>query len=346
MMKNRTLALILVTILFVPLLASCRQQDDSVTKTIYVAPTTITCPGTENQPCLLVADGILTDWQTREKEIKGFTLQQGSLYTLVVEETGSGNSPDWTLQEIVAQEPARIRGIILGPDRVACPNESGQMCYLYKTQVRDEWQFYNNEIGGLDFESGYAYELVVLERALPNSDANNSNTSWTVMQLLNKQPMSIMDVTPPAVEPAVPESSPTPDSMVMQTVQIPTAGMKSAIPQGWQPLNNDPTSNAAWSDGQASFANFNAVPGSDARTTLAQMVGTGTQTEPVPGQINDVQISGRNWSVYSRNNGDFSLNAAVTVENGIAYIISLYTETGHHEEILQAMLEGFAVYQP
>lgn len=166
------------------------------------------------------------------------------------------------------------------------------------------------------------------------------------MQITNKQPMSIVDVTPPVVEPTIPTSSPTPAGLVLQKVQISASGIQTVLPQDWQPLNSEPTSNQAWSDGQASFVNFNAMPGSDARTTLGQMVGTGTQTEPTSGQIGDVQIGGRNWSVYSRNNGSFSLNAAVTIENGTAYIISLYAETGQYEEILRAMLENFAIIQP
>ena len=345
MLKKQALTMMPIAILFTLLLTSCRQQN-TTNKTIYVAPTTVTCPGTNNQPCLLVADGFLTNWQTHQKEIKGFTYQPGSLYTLLVQETSRGGTANWTLQEITAQEPARIRNIILGPERTACPSETGQMCYLYKTEVQGNWQFYYSDIGGLNFEPGYAYNLTILERTLTNPSADSSSNSWTVMQVTNKQPMSILDVTPPAAEPTIPTSSPTPSGLVFQEVQISTLGMRTVLPQGWQPLNHALASNQAWGDNQASFVNFNAIPGSDARTTLAQMVGTGTQNESTSGQVGDVQIGGRNWSVYSRNNGAFSLNAAVTIENGTAYIISLYAETGQYEEILRAMLENFAITQP
>ncbi len=327
------------------LLSGCREQqvDDGSIITVYVAPTTIPCPDSADQSCLLVAEGILINWQVRQKEIQAFDFQPGFFYTLVVRESGRREPKDWTLEEIVTQEPAHIRNVIIGPERVACAGAASQMCLVYKKNLTDNWQFLTQEIGGFTHETGLAYELTILERS--NNLAENGPPTWTLMQEVRREPMSITDiqiVAAPTEDPV----TPTPEDAIWQEVQLPSLGIRTVLPQYWQPLGNNEADVQAWGDGAVSFVNFSTVPGFDGRAILAQMVGTGTQLNLPPEQVSEATIGERNWLIYAQNNGGTTLSAAVTVENGTAVIISLYTNANEQETLLQTILENFSFQQP
>ncbi len=339
---------VLGVILALLILSSCRQQESGTgnIRTVYVAPTTVPCPGELDQACLLVAEEILTNWQARQKEIQGFTYQPGFFYTLIVRASGRGEPQTWALEEIVTQEPARIRAITIGPERVACVSAAVGMCYIYKENADDDWQYFDQDIGGFFFETGFAYELTILERVNPLSPG--APPSWTLMQVRNQESMSITDVqirTPPEdMEDTT--ATPTPETTAWKEVQIGSLGMRTILPEFWQPMSNSNGNAQAWSDGTISFVNFSTVPGFDGQAVLAQMVGTGTQASLMPEQVSEVNAGGRRWLIYARHYEAISLSAAVTVENGTVYIVSLYADTHTHETLLQTILENFSLLQP
>lgn len=339
------LVLILLTALVV-VASGCRssQVEESVLKTVYVAPTTITCPGTEDQSCLLVAEDILTHWQARSKAIEGFAYQPGFLFTLAVRESGRSEPRDWTLEYITTQEPARIRAVTIGPERVACTEASvGQMCLVYREGPQENWQILAVEIGGFEPEPGFAHHLTILERT--TSSPENTSSTWTVMQVVNREPMSMVDVQIVLPEETGPDSAP-PTASAWQEVHIPSLGLRTALPQSWQPLGNDSANLRAWSDGTASFVNFSATPGNNEQAILAQLAGTGTPGSLSPEQLSTTSLGGRTWFIYSRNYGEISLSASVTLDNGMAYIVSLSAPMSEQSVLLPRILENFSLQQP
>lgn len=332
----------LLILLLIGLLSGCLGQQAGETgsgavKTVYVAPTTLPCPGNLSQTCLLVADGVLTSWQARSQEIANFVYEPGYFYTLAVRESG-GQS--WTLVEVINRERARIRTVLLAPERVACASPGGTMCYLYQENTTEAWQFFSGEIGGFTFEPGYLYKITVLERA----DALGSATEvlWTLMQEVDKNPMAITDLDIRLQTDAQPQETaePTAVQVAWQPVQIIPVSVRTVLPQTWQPLGDAATARA-WSDGAASFINFSTVPGTDGRTVLAQMAGQQVLTS---GQISEGTIGGRNWLVYTRNEGAVSLLTAVTIIGGNAYIVTLSGDPGQ-AELLLPILENFTLAQ-
>lgn len=321
-------------------LAGCgaRTEAESSLKTIYVAPTTVTCPASVEDSCLLVAEEVITNWQARTGSIAGFTYEAGYFYTLVVNENGRGPNKEWSLAEMVTREPARIRTLLIGPERVACATTAGQMCFVYKAEADENWQILPREIGGFSHETGYVAKLTILERL--NETAVDDPISWTVMQSLGQEPMSIMDVQIVLPHEEA-EASSTQVETVWQEVQIASLGVRTALPPAWQPVAN--SDNRAWSDAAGSFVNFSSVPGSDGRTVLAQMVGSGIPPSLSPEQVSEVNLGGRTWSIYVRGGDAATLSAAVTVINGQAHIISLQSDVSDLEAILRVILEQFAL---
>jgi hypothetical protein len=164
------------------------------------------------------------------------------------------------------------------------------------------------------------------------------------MRVVSREEMSAADVEIVTAEQE--PATPAPTETVWQEVQIPTWGIRTVLPQSWQPLGNGAATPQAWSDGGASFVNFSATPGIDGQSILAQMVGTGTQEGMTSDQISMVNLGGRNWSIYVRHYGQGSLSAAVTTEDGMAYIISLSTAPEAQTGLLQTILENFTLLRP
>ncbi len=332
----------LLILLLIGLLSGCLGQQaeetrSDVVKTVYVAPTTLPCPGNLSQTCLLVADSVLTSWQARPQEIENFVFEPGYFYTLVVRESGG---QAWTLEEVINRERARIRTVLLAPERVACASASGTMCYLYRENVSEAWQFFAEEIGGLTFEPGFLYKVTVLERA--NALSSEGGVLWTLMQEVSKEPMAITDIeiALPTSGPAEQVAEPTAVPMAWQPVQITPVSVRTVLPQTWQPLGEAATARA-WSDGATSFVNFSAVPGTDSRTVLAQMAGQQALTS---GQLSEGIVGGRNWLVYTRNEGAVSLLTAVTIIGSNAYIVTL-SGGSDQAELLLPILENFTLAQ-
>jgi uncharacterized membrane protein len=65
-----------------------------------------------------------------------------------------------------------------------CVGVGPQRCYLIKDNMYDPWKLWYDEIERLDWEEGFAYEVVVAEEQVPNAPADASSVRLRVVELL------------------------------------------------------------------------------------------------------------------------------------------------------------------
>jgi uncharacterized membrane protein len=65
-----------------------------------------------------------------------------------------------------------------------CVGAGSQKCYLIKDNMYDPWKYWYDEIERLDWEEGFAYEVVVSEVQVPNPPADGSSIKLRVVELL------------------------------------------------------------------------------------------------------------------------------------------------------------------
>ncbi len=65
-----------------------------------------------------------------------------------------------------------------------CVGVGPQKCYLIKDNMYDPWKLWYDEIERLDWEEGFAYEVVVAEEQVPNAPADASSVRLRVVELL------------------------------------------------------------------------------------------------------------------------------------------------------------------
>lgn len=76
---------------------------------------------------------------------------------------------------IVASEQKECQGIVL------------QQCYLIKINGSDQWEYYYDEIIGLDYEAGYEYQIRVREDMINNPPADASSIQYTLIEIISKE---------------------------------------------------------------------------------------------------------------------------------------------------------------
>jgi len=99
-----------------------------------------------------------------------------------------------TATEPIDQQPqgaVEERTIFVGPILVDCEGEGPQKCMLVKEDPQDEYTLFYDQIEGFDFEEGFEYELLVEEEKVEDPPAGGSSLKWTLVQILNKQPVPL-----------------------------------------------------------------------------------------------------------------------------------------------------------
>lgn len=71
--------------------------------------------------------------------------------------------------------------------KVPCQGESTQLCYLVKMQGQEEWEYFYDEIQGLDYEWGYIYTLEVSRKNIDNPPQDASSLLTKVEQVQKKE---------------------------------------------------------------------------------------------------------------------------------------------------------------
>ena len=81
-----------------------------------------------------------------------------------------------------AQEAQKI--IWVAHYKSDCVGAGPQKCYLIKDNMYDPWKTWHDDIERLDWEEGFAYEVVVSEVQVPNPPADGSSIKLRVVELL------------------------------------------------------------------------------------------------------------------------------------------------------------------
>lgn len=71
--------------------------------------------------------------------------------------------------------------------KVPCQGESTMMCYLVKKQDQADWEYFYDEIQGLDYEWGYVYTLEVSTETITNPPQDGSSIATKVEKVLKKE---------------------------------------------------------------------------------------------------------------------------------------------------------------
>ena len=89
------------------------------------------------------------------------------------------------------QGAAEEKTIFVGPVLVDCEGEGPQKCMLVKENPQDEYQLFYDQIEGYNYEEGFDYELEVEVEQVENPPAGGSSLKWTLVRIINKQPVPI-----------------------------------------------------------------------------------------------------------------------------------------------------------
>ncbi|MGB5843331.1 MAG: META domain-containing protein [Anaerolineales bacterium] len=90
-----------------------------------------------------------------------------------------------------AQSDSEERTMFVGPVFVDCQGEGPQKCMLVRENPEDEYTLFYDQIEGFDFEEGFEYELEVEVEQVADPPAGGSSLKWTLIRILNKQPVPI-----------------------------------------------------------------------------------------------------------------------------------------------------------
>ena len=90
-----------------------------------------------------------------------------------------------------AQSDSEERTMFVGPVLVVCQGEGPQKCMLVRENPEDEYTLFYDQIEGFDFEEGFEYELEVEVEQVADPPAGGSSLKWTLIRILNKQPVPI-----------------------------------------------------------------------------------------------------------------------------------------------------------
>lgn len=83
--------------------------------------------------------------------------------------------------------PAKTETLVVQHYKVPCQGESTMMCYLVKKQGQEDWEYFYDEIQGLDYEWGHVYTLEVSTETIANPPQDGSSIVTKVEKILKKE---------------------------------------------------------------------------------------------------------------------------------------------------------------
>lgn len=89
------------------------------------------------------------------------------------------------------QTAADEKTIYVGPMLVDCEGEGPQKCMLVKENPADDYTLFYDQIEGFVYEEGFEYQLLVKTEQVENPPAGGSSIKWTLVEEVDKQPVSI-----------------------------------------------------------------------------------------------------------------------------------------------------------
>ena len=90
-----------------------------------------------------------------------------------------------------AQSSSEVNKMFVGPLLVDCEGEGPQKCMLVKENPEDDYTLFYDQIEGFNYEAGFEYELEVEVEQVADPPAGGSSLKWSLIRILNKQPVAI-----------------------------------------------------------------------------------------------------------------------------------------------------------
>jgi heat shock protein HslJ len=90
-----------------------------------------------------------------------------------------------------AQSSSEVNKMFVGPLLVDCEGEGPQKCMLVKENPEDDYTLFYDQIEGFNYEAGFEYELEVEVEQVADPPAGGSSLKWSLIRILNKQPVPI-----------------------------------------------------------------------------------------------------------------------------------------------------------
>lgn len=78
--------------------------------------------------------------------------------------------------------------LYVGSELVDCVGVGPLKCMQVKYSPDGEWEYFYDTIAGFDYEEGYEYELIVQIDPVANPPADGSSYTYTLVELVDKQP--------------------------------------------------------------------------------------------------------------------------------------------------------------
>lgn len=86
--------------------------------------------------------------------------------------------------------PEKPEAMTIQHYKVPCQGESMQLCYLIKMEGQEDWEYFYDDIEGLDYEWGYVYKLEVSRTQIENPPQDGSTLALKVKKVLKKEAVS------------------------------------------------------------------------------------------------------------------------------------------------------------
>ena len=97
---------------------------------------------------------------------------------------------------LIAPEEEHIETLIIGPYTETCQGFIEQQCYLEFNEESQNWEFFYDNIQGLDFEPGYIYTLKVRLEDRGTEIQDVGRYAYHLVEVLSKEEASV-DERPP-----------------------------------------------------------------------------------------------------------------------------------------------------
>ncbi len=85
--------------------------------------------------------------------------------------------------------------LYVGPELVDCVGVGPMKCMQVKSDPEGEYEYFYDTIEGFEYEDGFEYELEVQVDPRENPPADASAYTYTLLRILNKQPVAMESTT-------------------------------------------------------------------------------------------------------------------------------------------------------
>ena len=76
--------------------------------------------------------------------------------------------------------------LIIASKKGDCVGVGPQKCLLVKESITQNWEYFYDNISGLNYEEGFEYEIIVSEKEIENPPQDASSIETTLIKIISK----------------------------------------------------------------------------------------------------------------------------------------------------------------